>query len=447
MSHSNRIHALDGLRGLAAFIVFGQHYIVTFFPALVLGAKGIAKLEWQDVLSRSPLVALYNGTFAVFIFFVLSGFVIARSAAASRAPLLILIGRRYLRLTIPMLCSTVLACVLLKMFPDIARTAAEQFGNVWLALQYGHTVTLFQAVWDAVFNPYRFGEVYSNRVLWTMQIELFGSLGIYALYALVRPSLIPAILTILCILLIPNAFFVNFLGFAGGALLYEGWSSGYLQPRKSGPPLVALGLLLGGLPMQSEGTFFAPIVSTVAMFSSPSEFILGIAAMALTCGLLMWPTAQHKLEWRPFQFLGRVSFALYLLHFPLLLTLFLFVDLKIGGLPAPFAILSIAYFVLTLLAAWALTVLVDEPVVSSLQRTFRLPSFIGFYAVHSVLLVLLLSFVISRLGVDLKSLLVYCIGYTGMFIVLPLAVYNWTLSRDLRGRITFWPLGSGMAPP
>ncbi len=159
MSDSKRIHALDGLRGLAAFSVLVCHYIITFFPTLVFGAKGIEKFEWQDVFSRSPLIALYNGSFAVFIFFVLSGFVIARSAAANRAPLLILIGRRYLRLTIPMLCSTVLAYVLLRMFPDITRTAAEQLSNGWLATQYDHAVTIFQAIWDAVFNPYRFGEV------------------------------------------------------------------------------------------------------------------------------------------------------------------------------------------------------------------------------------------------------------------------------------------------
>jgi peptidoglycan/LPS O-acetylase OafA/YrhL len=93
-------------------------------------------------------------------FFALSGFVIAKSAASTKIPLFIVIARRYLRLTIPMLCSTLLAYVLLKMFPGVTQTAAKQLGNDWLVDHYyGHALTLFQATWDAVFNPYRFGEV------------------------------------------------------------------------------------------------------------------------------------------------------------------------------------------------------------------------------------------------------------------------------------------------
>jgi peptidoglycan/LPS O-acetylase OafA/YrhL len=429
---TKRIHALDGLRGLAALSVVVCHYVSAVFPHAVFGAQGAGNVEWQDALSRSPLVALYNGSFAVFIFFVLSGFVIARSAGANQTSLLILFGRRYLRLTVPMLCGTLLAYVLLKIFPDITRTAAQQFSNGWLAAQYGgRELTIFQATWDAVFNPYRFGEAYSNRVLWTMRIELFGSLVIYALYALVRPSLIPAVFVILFILTIPSAFFVGFMGFAGGALLYQAWSSGHLQPSRIGPVLVVFGFILGGLPMQSDyGTFFTPIVTAVATFSS-NEFILGIAALFTVSGLLMWPTAQDMLQWRSFRFLGRVSFPLYLIHFPVLMTLFLFVDLKMGSAITAFVMLSIAYFLLVLLVAWVLTVLVDEPVVSSLQRAFRLPRLRAFYVVHGVLIVLLLSFVISRIGMDLGSLFVDFIGYAGMCVVLPLVVYNWTLRRGL----------------
>jgi hypothetical protein len=52
-----------------------------------------------------------------------------------------------------------------------------------------------------------------------MRIELFGSLTIYVLYSLVRPSLISVTLAIVFLLLIPGAFFVGFMGFAGGAFL------------------------------------------------------------------------------------------------------------------------------------------------------------------------------------------------------------------------------------
>src|SRR4051812_33118012 len=93
---TQRIGALDGLRGLAAFGVVVSHLVAGFVPALYFG--GAAAGAWQDEVSRSPLFVFYNGSFFVHIFFVMSGYVIAQSVAHSRSPLALLTGKRYLRL-------------------------------------------------------------------------------------------------------------------------------------------------------------------------------------------------------------------------------------------------------------------------------------------------------------------------------------------------------------
>jgi len=117
-------------------------------------------------------------------------------------PLTLLVGRRYLRLAVPMLVSAGLAYVLLKVFGDSSRAAAQVVGNPWLQWYHNPSPTFFQATWDAVFNPFRFGESNINRVLWTMRVELFGSIAIYLVYRLVpRQAVVPCLFALLALTL------------------------------------------------------------------------------------------------------------------------------------------------------------------------------------------------------------------------------------------------------
>lgn len=423
-----RLHALDGLRGLAAISVVLTHYLATFFPFSVFGANGVAGHEMQDTLSRSPLFAVYSGSYAVFIFFVLSGFVIAKSASSTTVPLTLLVGRRYARLTVPVLASTVLAYFLLGMFPDVAQVFAKQSNNGWLAGFYGHALSLKQAIFDAVFNPYRFGESFSNRVLWTMQTELFGSLSIYVLYRLVPRHFMPITLGMLLLLLVPqDSFLVKFMGFAGGALIYEAMTKGVL-PRGNifGVVLVSVGFLLGGLPSQpAENTHFGPIESFVENFSSPFEFILGMAAILTVTGCVSWARAMRFLAFKWLRFLGRISFAVYLIHWPILATVFIGIHLEMGQSVSGFALLSIAYFVILIGLSYLFTVFIDEPVTNLLRWAKTHPRTFNIYLVHFAALLLSLFFVSSRLGPDFGALLVWAIAYVGLLVAIPLALHGW----------------------
>jgi peptidoglycan/LPS O-acetylase OafA/YrhL len=69
----------DGLRGVAALSVVVCHFVCTFYPALMFGSRD-PTLWVADALSRSLLFAMYGGTFAVYVFYVLSGYVLAASS-------------------------------------------------------------------------------------------------------------------------------------------------------------------------------------------------------------------------------------------------------------------------------------------------------------------------------------------------------------------------------
>src|SRR6476646_6648538 len=63
--------ALDGLRGLAALVVVFHHVLLTWpgWANAYLGSHG-------NALAYSPLHVVLDGTFAVYVFFVLSGYVL-----------------------------------------------------------------------------------------------------------------------------------------------------------------------------------------------------------------------------------------------------------------------------------------------------------------------------------------------------------------------------------
>lgn len=78
----DKIKYIEGIRGLAAIIVVLHHYTLAFYPALNFGDSnqtnfGNGSLEL--LFANTPLNLIYNGGFAVSVFFILSGFVLSNA--------------------------------------------------------------------------------------------------------------------------------------------------------------------------------------------------------------------------------------------------------------------------------------------------------------------------------------------------------------------------------
>ena len=128
---SQRFQELDGLRGVAALIVVVFHVMSAFVPAWVPD-QSEAVPWWAD----SPLAVLYNGTFAVPVFFVLSGFVLAQASLLPRKHLWLDLALRYLRLALPATASVLLACGLLHIWPTAAESLSQVVPVPWLRWTY-----------------------------------------------------------------------------------------------------------------------------------------------------------------------------------------------------------------------------------------------------------------------------------------------------------------------
>ena len=108
-----KLLAVESIRGLACFMVLLSHLSLMFFPYLhaFSGKASPITNPIQSFIHDSPLGFFYSGTSAVFIFFVLSGYILTKVAIRSgdSGKIISMTAKRYPRLMVPALASCVLA--------------------------------------------------------------------------------------------------------------------------------------------------------------------------------------------------------------------------------------------------------------------------------------------------------------------------------------------------
>lgn len=106
----NRVIELEAIRGWAALLVLVHHSLLAFAPTL----HGLVDPGGHSLFG-TPLFALINGSTAVIVFFVLSGYVLTLAVRRAGTPTRItaVVLRRWPRLAGPVLVTNVAAAGLL----------------------------------------------------------------------------------------------------------------------------------------------------------------------------------------------------------------------------------------------------------------------------------------------------------------------------------------------
>ena len=93
---------LDGLRGIGAFVVYIGHFLQNFYLIKREDEEDIKLLP--SFMRTTPITVLYLGLFWVYVFFILSGFVLTLRFYKTRKTTCVSGGtfRRYMRLMIPL---------------------------------------------------------------------------------------------------------------------------------------------------------------------------------------------------------------------------------------------------------------------------------------------------------------------------------------------------------
>jgi peptidoglycan/LPS O-acetylase OafA/YrhL len=186
----NKIKCLEGIRGIAAFIVVLHHFGLAFYPtyySMNLAEGHMDNGNVEKMVGTSPLNFFLNGSMAVSVFFVLSGIVLSfRYFQTKNGDILRgLAIKRYPRLMLPVLFTTLLFYGLKYSGLVFSSQAAVITKSVWWLPTIGGFeldawLMLKKTLWSVFFT----GDNSYITVLWTMSMEIYGSFLVFAVLLL-----------------------------------------------------------------------------------------------------------------------------------------------------------------------------------------------------------------------------------------------------------------------
>jgi peptidoglycan/LPS O-acetylase OafA/YrhL len=320
-----KVQYLEGLRGIAAIQVVLLHFVTGFLPSTAENAP-------------PPLRVLWDGHTAVYVFFLISGAVLtpsfARGGIWPRQA-----AKRLVRLGLPVAAAASIALVLIAVMPDAHLIAARISGSAWLAMDSSGATTLTHLLreisLDSLILGYREYTLFApiagrlpllehalNAPSWSLHLELYGSLLLLWLVKLHSwaPRTHVAAIAVCALTFGTHPMFLFVLGHLCAVWLEK-------PPRPAlGSSLVGAALIAVGLAMSAtkDWDFVEAARVAIARYAPAAapnlfQFQSQLAAIALFAGVLLSPAAQWLLS--RCHSLGRLSFSIYLLHFPILFTL------------------------------------------------------------------------------------------------------------------------------
>ncbi len=373
---TGKLNFIDGLKGTGALIVYLCHFAYAFYYSLYSLDEASAHTETgvEILIGKSPLNILYNGNFAVHLFFVASGFVLCirffrdydRKRLAKSAV------KRYFRLAVPiLLVSTVIFFLMIAGLYKNTEAAVLAGSEEWFAGFNNFEPGYSHALREAVIGCFLFGHNYFNGVLWTVKYLFLGALLVYAVAALAGKW---KYRYVLYAVLMAGLFLTDYAGIFAGFWLCDLY---YTKPRlmkwvRRVPWLCAgifvLGVYFGSYPSvgtRLEGSIYAWLpegLSVTYHFIGAAMIVAGAAGSSVL---------SRFFSCRILTGLGRISFSWYLLHFPVIATFSSALLLALYG-KLSYHLLMGLNFVLTTLIVWGLSFLmtkyVEEPYNRFLSR-------------------------------------------------------------------------------
>ena len=316
---NNKVLQLDSIRGIACLVVVLSHLSLVFFPQLHAFSSD-NKVPKSDILSlihESPLGFLYSGTAAVYCFFVLSGYVLSRSFLNKDINVLLLIAsiiKRYPRLAIPSTVSCVLAflCFLIPVNKEYISSWGFGLGNIHLSL--------IDALYSGAIEPYIEGKSTYNAVLWSMKIELLGSVLVYLYcFSMKKTTAMKASIYIIILLLI---IFISkngqeYLGYASFFLGVFIYTYKIKINKTIAIMLFLFGLYCSGVHYNSLSYQF--IIDYVPLINQKNiyELLNFLGGFLIVLSIISGDIFNRFLTKKPITILGKLSFSIYLTHLPI----------------------------------------------------------------------------------------------------------------------------------
>lgn len=320
---TGRLPALDGVRGLAALVVVIYHASLIARPYV---DGDLSRAIWSTV-TESPLKLPFAGTEAVQVFFVLSGVVITLPVLREGFSWSSYYVSRLLRLYLPVWAAIALSLALIALVPrDLARVTPDS----WVADTHQLTPDLVEGVRDATLVVRGYPTI---NVLWSLRWEVVFSvlLPVFVVIALAVRRYV-WIAAAVCAAAIITGRVIDADGGALDPLIYlptfmlgcliavraadlRAWAA-----QRQRPLLWAIVTGVSALVLISSW-IGRPLLPTDTVGYRVLFGLAGVGAAGLIVVALCSPAADRLLRRRWLAWLGGISFSLYLVHLPILVTL------------------------------------------------------------------------------------------------------------------------------
>jgi peptidoglycan/LPS O-acetylase OafA/YrhL len=371
---SGRLRSLDGLRGIAAFIVVLHHCMLTWIPfatTYVPGEPGapVGSVVWW--LTETPFKLLTAGGEAVTIFFVLSGVVLTvPTLGTKRFDWWGYYPRRLVRLYVPAIAAVLLAGVLGWVLPNGAPQTAASWWTISSTVRHPSANLVLSAM-DLLD-----GSPVIDNPLWSLKWEVLFSLLLPAIIGVAvfskRRPWIAVLLAAVAIGIgveLGDGSLMYLPVFIGGAAIAVSLPALRERAarfnRRSMSPLWWLLILIGSLIALILYWMVRPEADTHEFFAAALRALSMLGAVVLVVVAALWSPVARVLTTRVVQWLGRISFSLYLVHVPILITFNAFLGPRLWWISA------ICTVVTSLIVAELFARLIEQPAHRLSQRTGR----------------------------------------------------------------------------
>ncbi|AFJ46556.1 conserved hypothetical membrane protein [Shimwellia blattae DSM 4481 = NBRC 105725] len=296
------------MRGICCFIVIIDHCINFYKPDIrFTGMSGVGG-EFRRLIAWTPLNIIYSGIAPVCIFFILSGFVLSLKFNQSHDNKIIFSGvvKRYPRLILPILASMIIMyCVYFLLYHYTG---------------YNMNLTFWEAITQALyFAPFEHTAL-TNYALWTISYEMYGSFLVFALLSFFGSHKYRILFysIVFLFLYINNSFYSLFVfGMILSDMFVHGKCSFTAYARII---FLVLGIIFVTTPYQRDGVeLYRGMYSYISYFDGVEyktlyQLFMLTGSMLLFCSLCGSNIAELILNKKPFQYLGKISFPLYVMH-------------------------------------------------------------------------------------------------------------------------------------
>jgi peptidoglycan/LPS O-acetylase OafA/YrhL len=374
-----KLKHFEGLRGVAAFIVFIAHFRPTFCVDInkkFLDAVGVFSETGRAVVENF-ISLFYEGTLPVYIFWFMSAYVISiklydKNRNENNRYLVEASTKRYFRLFIPVFFASLLAFILMKSHLMFNVRLADYFGSGykdnWLGLWYNFDPGIIHFLRTTIVEVFINDNSNYNIALWTMTPELMGSMLCFGLFAVMGKNKMRfAAYLLLCFFLmiggLRDTIMFYYLVFTLGLMWCDAIHSTdeeiYLKNKikkifesKATPVIL---LIIGFAATIFSDTIYKLPVNLYYLFTFP------VKAIGFTLLVNNFDIIQRIFSTRAMTFMGKISFSFYLLHIPIMFSLGIYMYLY-GGIDSHYKLLIIflMLFAITVLFSYLFMKFIDK---------------------------------------------------------------------------------------